>query len=367
MKTCHWLALSLLTACTAAGAADAVLESALRPGWYVAPMAEYLKADTARKVNDGAGGALLLGNRGEVASLEVWAHYLAPSPAKLEGGGLDLLFGPYGDLPVLRNMFGLVGFGVQLRKNHPQYRDDDTTIFGDAGLGYFFPLHFFGRDMALRSELRYRYDSQPPPRPAGTKNSYADLILQVGLQIPLGEAPAAPAPEPVAVVPVQETPAPVEVAVAPEPVPEPVVAAAPEIDTPATMDTLETAKAGDTIVLDGVNFETASAKLTSNAVTILNGIAAKMISRPDLSFEIGGHTDSRGKDAYNQDLSERRARSVVTYLSEQGVNPGRLTAAGYGEGKPVDSNETADGREHNRRVEVKVLDNSGATAEGKTS
>ena len=359
MKTPHrLLALALLAACTAPRAQDATRDAVLAPGWYVAPMASYLKADSARNVNDGAGGALLLGNRGEVASLELWAHYLSPSPAKLEGGGVDLLFGPYGDFPVLRNVFGLAGFGLQLRKGHPQYTDDSTTIFGDAGVGYFYPLHLFGRAMALRTEVRYRYDSQPPPRPAGTKASYADLVAQVGLQIPLGEPPQPPAPEPVAIVPVQEMPAP-----APEPAPAPVVETPPPPPEPVGPPTLETAKAGDTIVLEGVNFETASAKLTANARTILNGVAQKLIAKPELKFEIGGHTDSRGSDGYNQKLSERRAQSVMQYLGKQGVDPARLSAVGYGEGHPVDTNDTDEGREKNRRVEVKVLESS----EGKTS
>jgi OOP family OmpA-OmpF porin len=71
---------------------------------------------------------------------------------------------------------------------------------------------------------------------------------------------------------------------------------------------------------------------------------------------VAGHTDSVGTDQYNQGLSERRANSVRDYLVEQGVRASRLTAVGYGENRPVATNDTADGRQENRRVELVVLD-----------
>ena len=364
MNSC--LMLALLAAMPLAQAQDAATDvpndAARRAGWYVAPMATYMQPDSGRGTDDGMGGALILGNRGEAASLEIFASYLslpwANGTAKLAGGGIDLLVGPYGDTPVLKNVFGLVGFGVNQRKDHPYYPDDDTTIFADAGAGYSWPFKLFGKAMALRTEARYRFDTSPPPRPAGTKSAYHDRIFSIGLQIPLSADPKPLPPEPVAIVPVQEMPAP-----APEPAPAPVVETPPPPPEPVGPPTLETAKAGDTIVLEGVNFETASAKLTANARTILNGVAQKLIAKPELKFEIGGHTDSRGSDGYNQKLSERRAQSVMQYLGKQGVDPARLSAVGYGEGHPVDTNDTDEGREKNRRVEVKVLESS----EGKTS
>jgi outer membrane protein OmpA-like peptidoglycan-associated protein len=70
--------------------------------------------------------------------------------------------------------------------------------------------------------------------------------------------------------------------------------------------------------------------------------------------EITGHTDSRGSASYNQDLSERRARSVVDDLVSAGIDPGRLTATGRGEADPVATNDSDEGRQANRRVEVLV-------------
>ena len=69
---------------------------------------------------------------------------------------------------------------------------------------------------------------------------------------------------------------------------------------------------------------------------------------------IVGHTDSKGSESYNQDLSERRAGSAAAYLREQGLAPARLTTVGRGESEPVATNETAEGRQQNRRVEVAI-------------
>ena len=71
-------------------------------------------------------------------------------------------------------------------------------------------------------------------------------------------------------------------------------------------------------------------------------------------MSVGGHTDSVGTDAYNQTLSERRAASVKDYLVGQGVDGSRLSTAGYGESNPIASNDTADGRALNRRVELNL-------------
>ena len=65
-----------------------------------------------------------------------------------------------------------------------------------------------------------------------------------------------------------------------------------------------------------------------------------------------GHTDSTGSESYNQSLSERRATSVMNYLADRGVDSGRMTARGYGEGHPITDNDTEDGRRRNRRVDL---------------
>jgi outer membrane protein OmpA-like peptidoglycan-associated protein len=118
---------------------------------------------------------------------------------------------------------------------------------------------------------------------------------------------------------------------------------------------------GDVIVLRGVNFEFDKARLTPNAKTILDNVGDELVANPQINVELGGHTDSKGSDEYNQKLSERRAKSVVQYLVGRGIDNGRMTAAGYGETQPVADNDTDEGRELNRRVELKIV---GSAADG---
>lgn len=108
------------------------------------------------------------------------------------------------------------------------------------------------------------------------------------------------------------------------------------------------------MVLKGVNFEFDSAVLTSQAKGVLDGVAKTLKAQKGqkVTVTIAGHTDSRGDNAYNQNLSERRAQSVVDYLTSQGVTGSNLSAVGYGEDMPIDTNDTNAGRAANRRVEL---------------
>ncbi|MCQ2310378.1 MAG: OmpA family protein [Paludibacteraceae bacterium] len=76
---------------------------------------------------------------------------------------------------------------------------------------------------------------------------------------------------------------------------------------------------------------------------------------PEVRIKIMGHTDSVGKDAANQKLSEGRANAVRQELIERGIAPDRIEAVGYGETRPIDTNDTDEGRQNNRRVEVEIL------------
>jgi outer membrane protein OmpA-like peptidoglycan-associated protein len=76
---------------------------------------------------------------------------------------------------------------------------------------------------------------------------------------------------------------------------------------------------------------------------------------PDMRIEIGGHTDAKGSDSYNLRLSENRAKSVVDYLVSKGLSENRLQYKGYGKMKPIDTNDTEEGRAKNRRVEFKII------------
>ena len=87
----------------------------------------------------------------------------------------------------------------------------------------------------------------------------------------------------------------------------------------------------------------------------LDKVARFMIEEDIKLIEISGHTDSEGSDAYNQKLSDGRAAAVVSYLASKGVIPERMQAVGYGESRPVDTNQTEAGRAQNRRVEFTLI------------
>lgn len=108
------------------------------------------------------------------------------------------------------------------------------------------------------------------------------------------------------------------------------------------------------IVLRGVNFDLDKAAIRPDAQVILQTAAEALNESPKARVSVTGHTDSTGSEAYNQTLSERRAKAVVDYLVSLGVSASRLSATGVGELEPVADNSTADGRAQNRRVELNV-------------
>ena len=94
--------------------------------------------------------------------------------------------------------------------------------------------------------------------------------------------------------------------------------------------------------------------LNEDARRMLDEVAAWLNDNPELHVEIGGHTDDRGSDAYNQKLSENRAKAVYDYFISHGVSKARLSYKGYGESRPIATNETDEGRQRNRRVELQI-------------
>lgn len=101
-----------------------------------------------------------------------------------------------------------------------------------------------------------------------------------------------------------------------------------------------------------VSFDTDSYTLKPELRPVLDAVARALNENPQLRANVVGHTDSTGQAAYNQTLSENRARAVTNYLARQGVAQSRLVAEGRGSNDPVASNATAQGRAENRRVEI---------------
>ncbi len=105
-----------------------------------------------------------------------------------------------------------------------------------------------------------------------------------------------------------------------------------------------------------VEFSTNRDKIRTGSFDLLRSVARVLNTRKDITkIRVEGHTDSVGKHAYNLDLSDRRAKSVQKFLIDEGVDAERLTAVGYGPDRPVDTNDTDEGRQKNRRVEFNFI------------
>lgn len=120
-------------------------------------------------------------------------------------------------------------------------------------------------------------------------------------------------------------------------------------------ETGETVTESVTITFDsGILFDFNSYNLTANSRAELDRMATILNRYPDTDLAIEGHTDSKGTEEYNQKLSEQRASAVADYLATDGISRRRMTIRGYGETRPVATNETETGRAQNRRVEIKI-------------
>lgn len=112
-----------------------------------------------------------------------------------------------------------------------------------------------------------------------------------------------------------------------------------------------------------IEFQTASDVILPTSTPVLQEALAVLKEAPQLSITINGHTDSMGLAAANKDLSARRAKSVATWFATHGVDASRLSSAGFGAEKPIDSNDNEAGRAKNRRVEI--IANSAVVVGGK--
>jgi len=163
------------------------------------------------------------------------------------------------------------------------------------------------------------------------------------------EPPPPPPPEPEPVPPIEPVPpAPEPPPPEPEPAPEPVPAPPPPPPPPEPVK--------EKVVLRGVNFDFDSARLQEDAQVILDQAVEILDRNPGREIVIEGHTDWTGPEEYNMQLSEQRARAVMDYMVENGIDTSRLSTVGYGETQPIAPNDTRDGRARNRRVEMKVLE-----------
>lgn len=117
-------------------------------------------------------------------------------------------------------------------------------------------------------------------------------------------------------------------------------------------------RSGDNIILNmpgNVTFQTNSADINAGFYQVLNSVAIVLKEFDKTVVDVAGHADSVGPDDKNMELSQRRASSVSSYLGAQGIDGQRLITVGYGETRPIGSNDTPEGRQQNRRVEITLL------------
>ncbi|MBN1952255.1 MAG: PD40 domain-containing protein [Bacteroidales bacterium] len=128
------------------------------------------------------------------------------------------------------------------------------------------------------------------------------------------------------------------------------------LDQPFLKDIpLKPIKEGVTIILKNIFYEVDSYALKTESQHELNKVVSFLEKNPDLHIEISGHTDNTGTMEHNLTLSENRAKAVIEYLTVKGIASDRLSYKGYGFSKPVDTNNTQEGRANNRRTELKIL------------
>ena len=341
------LGASLLLANVAANAAEEVGQA------YLKALGTYVIADNDRNVDDDlAGYALGFGYAlSEHFNVEVDFQGLSLDGDRDGGEG-----GAYPDQKQtalnlnLLNIYNrdgrfspyiLAGVGVV---NTDVDGSDNDDLQGQLGVGMLTSL--WGNRLSLRSEVLARTQD--------ASDRLTDVLINVGFSVALG-AKAAPA-----------APAPVAAAVASPPPPPP---PAPPADTdgdgiPDSADQCPDTPAGDRVSSEGcscdvtrqLQFGVDSAELTAEDKAILDEVADSLTRLRFVSGTVTGHTDSTGPEAYNQALSERRAKAVARYLEGKGIAAGRLTVSGAGETQPIADNKTAEGRRQNRRVVLRRTD-----------
>lgn len=372
--------------------------------WYLNPMIQGVWLDDDRNADDHWGGQIGIGKAlNDDWNIELnYAHSshdgALGNNLKLENVELDVLRVFYRGT-ARANPYFLGGLGW-LEKNY-ELTPNESDFAASLGAGILVHLASNASGSSttsLRGEFKVRYDMN------GGGNSSVDYIAGLGLQFAFGKPRPAAAPEPIAPPPPADsdgdgvldpsdrcpgTPAGARVDAfgceldsdgdgvvdskdqCPNtPAGRKVNEVGCEVDSdgdgvldsddqcpgtpPNTRVDIKGCEIKNEIKLPGVVFATDKADLLPESYPVLNDAIATLKKNPDLKIEVAGHTDSRGSDAHNKALSQRRAATVEKYLKDGGV-ANELQAVGYGESQPIEDNATEAGRQQNRRVVLKIL------------
>ena len=355
------------------GVAQAAAAQDFDDRWYATGSVGFNIQDNDRGTRDAPFGTLGVGKRlNPDWSFDVELNYQNPN----HDANQDLNWSQYGISFDARrhfvnagrswNPYLLMGLGYQREEietdNFPNpaspFEEEEGGVAGKFGVGV---EGTTGR-IRIRTELAYRAVAMDDTRAAFLNDDvprddgedwFGDVLASVGVVIPLGPEPTAPV------------------------APAPVSPSCADMDSDGDGvndcdDKCPGSQAGQTIGPDGcpvpvsidlkgVNFDFDKATLRPDAVSILNEAIEILKRYPELKVEVAGHTDSKGTDAYNQSLSERRATTVYDYLTSNGIDSGRMVGPnGYGESRPIapntneDGSDNPEGRARNRRTELNV-------------
>ncbi|MDP3859262.1 MAG: OmpA family protein [Stagnimonas sp.] len=326
-----------------------------QPQHYLGVLGTFTRADDARDRNGadidyGAGFSALYGWQ----SKDRWGFEVQGFAETFEtsqtlrtdwyrygiNGDLTYAFGDRSEL----TPFVLAGIGGNHDDVFPG--KDKFTWFGNLGAGVVTGPFTQFANLKLRGEVRYIYDD--------FESGYSDFRLGLGIEIPLFGKEAAAEPMPVVEEQVKVVEVPTGLLDSDG---DGVVDEKDKCpDTPAgTRVDGDGCPLAKVIALNGVTFEFDSTRLRPDALTILDQASTILTKYPDMQVEVAGHTDSKGSESYNLKLSDGRAASVREYFVSKGIAEGQITSKGYGEAEPVADNTSDEGRERNRRVELRIL------------
>lgn len=342
MKKRHLLALAALSGLSLLPMAQASDEP-VDDRWYASPFATFIQPGGDRNMNNGWGGGLGFGKMiDEHFNVELKGFYQNLSGnngngnADYEGGLAEAQYYFMRDTFSPYTVLGLGGMNTRLNGKNA------ASFIGEAGVGFTYEV---SDNFLIRSDVRYRYNQNfnaNQPLQAGT-NEYHDMVVNLGFVIPFGPKPVAAVAE----------------------VPPPPVAAA-DCSTmdddqdgvnncddlcPDTLPGVPVSIKGCWIV--DVKFDFDKYNIRPEFFANLDNAAQKMREHPEKAIEVQGHTDNVGSFKYNQRLSERRALAVQKYLTERSGRTD-ITAFGFSYSKPIDTNETEEGRANNRRVQLEI-------------
>lgn len=235
-------------------------------------------------------------------------------------------------------LYALAGFGLEDYTN--ELFGNDTEGFVNYGVGL---KQWVNDNFALKYELRHAINTD------GDNN----LLASIGFVIPFDKKPApAPVVVPVEPAPVVATPAPVVAIVPPRDDDNDGVINANDLCLQTPMGRVVDENGCMKVVSLHVNFETNKYAVPASLQTQFGKVADFMNENSKYTVSLEGHTDSLGAEKYNQMLSVKRAEAVQNELLNLGVPKERISTKGFGESKPIESNDTAEGRANNRRVEA---------------